>query len=308
MHEKTVLITGGYGFLGRATATRFKQNGYKVVGIGTGCCNSVTTQIYGFDHWVDSRVTMSSLMRLKDSFDVIVHCAGNGSVGYSIAEPFQDYKKSVECTMELLEYMRLNQKRAVLIYPSSAGVYGARDESPISETAFLNPISPYGFNKRIAEELCESYSKNFGLTVAIVRFFSIYGPGLTKQLLWDASIKLTSDTGYAEFWGTGNETRDWIHIDDACSLISILAESNNGYSVFNGASGNRVTVRSVLSQLKDHLGASADIIYNGIVRLGDPRFYHADISKATQLGWRCEVPLNIGLKQYATWFKTYDHT
>lgn len=307
MQEKTVLITGGLGFLGRATALCFKRKGYKVVGIGTGCCDLVTSQTYGFDHWLDSIVTMSGLMTLDYSFDVIVHCAGNGSVGYSITNPFEDYKKNVDSTVQLLEYMRLNQQGAVLIYPSSAGVYGAKDDTPIREVDSLNPISPYGFNKRVAEELCESYSKSFGLSITIVRFFSIYGPGLTKQLLWDASIKLTSAKNDAEFWGTGDETRDWIHVDDASRMILTLAEFKSPFCVFNGAGGKRLTVMHVLSQLKEHLGATATIVFNGIVRQGDPRFYHADISKITQLGWHCTVPLDTGLKQYALWYKAHMH-
>lgn len=300
---KTVLITGGYGFLGRATALMFKAQGFRVVGIGNGRWDYSESSSFGFDAWLDARVTMSGLLTLKESFDVIIHCAGNGSVGYSLSNPLQDFMKSVEGAAELLEYVRLKNPEALVIYPSSAGVYGAKDDAPINELDVLQPISPYGYHKKIVEELCESYSRTYGLKIAIIRFFSVYGPGLTKQLLWDASSKLVARTDHAIFWGTGDETRDWINIDDATALIRHISSDSEAYKVVNGACGIRITVREVLEILRIELGSSVKIKFNNTVRGGDPRFYHADVSKAHELGWRPRISLCEGVKRYAKWFK-----
>lgn len=305
--NKSVLVTGGFGFLGRAAAYRFKSLGYRVVGIGNGRWDSSDARLHGFDTWLDAGVSMASLLTLDEKFDVIVHCAGNGSVGYSLTNPLQDFKKTVDGTAELLEYVRLNNPSALIVYASSAGVYGAKNDYPIKESDPLTPLSPYGYNKKIVEELCESYSNVYGIRVAIVRFFSIYGAGLTKQLLWDACNKLAALHGEVVFWGTGEETRDWISIEDAIGLILKISVCTDRYMIINGASGVRVTVRTVLEMLRDVLGNDTNIVFNNTVKPGDPIFYHADITRAVQLGWAPAVSLQEGIKRYVAWFKEFKH-
>jgi UDP-glucose 4-epimerase len=305
MH-KTALVTGGFGFLGRAVAHKFKQRGWRVVGIGRGRWAPEEAMMRGFDEWLDAGVSLSSLMTLNEAFDLVVHCAGNGSVGYSLTNPLQDFYKTVQGTADLLEYLRLTKSEALLVYPSSAGVYGAKDDAPIKETDTLNPISPYGYHKKIVEDLLASYSRTFGTRVAIIRYFSIYGPGLTKQLLWDASTKLRNATdGPAVFWGTGEETRDWISSEDAASLVARVSRSDDRFVILNGASGQRVTVRQTLDLLKNALGATTEFVFNGAVRDGDPRFYHADVSRAKALGWVPAVPLQAGIRNYVKWLSAH---
>ncbi len=304
--QKTVLITGGYGFVGRGVANKFQQQGYRVVGIGRGRWGAGEAKIHGFDVWLDATVSLSSLMTLPERFDLVVHCAGNGSVGYSLANPLQDFYKTVQGTAELLEYLRVTGSEALLIYPSSAGVYGAKDDAPIKETDTPNPISPYGYHKRIAEELLKSYSRTYGTRVAVIRFFSIYGPGLTKQLLWDASGKLrAAKDGTAVFWGTGEETRDWISCEDAANLVVAVSNTAERFIVLNGASGQRVTVRQTLDLLKSALGVNSEIVFNGAVREGDPRFYHADVSQSLALGWKPSMPLQEGIQNYVQWLTVH---
>lgn len=305
--SKTILITGGFGFLGRAVARKFRQLGWRIVGLGRGRWAPEEAREHGFDVWLDASVSLDSLMTLGESFDVVVHCAGNGSVGFSLTNPLQDFQKTVQGTVDLLEYLRLTGSRALLVYPSSAGVYGAKDDAPIAEDAAPNPISPYGYHKRIAEELCESYARSYGIRVVLVRFFSIYGPGLTKQLLWDAGQKLRAGHGAsATFWGTGEETRDWISSDDAAELIVAATGSEVPFLVLNGACGERTTVRATLELLRGALAVDTEIVFNGTVRAGDPRFYHADISRARALGWRQSVPLDQGIGRYAQWLLAHD--
>ena len=301
--SNTVLVTGGHGFLGRAVARAFKRAGYRVVGIGRGRWAPEEAAAHGFDSWLDAGVTLSSLMTVGERFELVAHCAGNGSVGYSLANPLEDFYKTVQGTADLLEYLRLTGSEALLAYPSSAAVYGSRPDAPITETDELNPISPYGYHKKIVEELLRSYSHTYGLRVAIIRFFSIYGPGLTKQLLWEASGKFVSRTAApAVFWGTGEETRDWIGSEDAASLFLAVRAAREPYSIVNGASGNRTTVRQTLELLRRALRVEREIVFNDTVRAGDPRFYHADVSRAVALNWRPATPLAAGIEAYAAWF------
>ena len=307
MPHASALITGGLGFLGRSVARQLKSEGFQVHGIGHAPIDSPDPAALGFDHWLQAPVLKRHLETLSGTYELVVHCAGSGTVGYSLAHPDAAYRKTVESTVELLEWMRLRHDGMVLIYPSSAGVYGAKEDAPIHETAALNPIAPYGFHKRMAEEICECYARSFQLRVAVIRFFSIYGPGLTKQLLWDASRRLVSESEGVTFWGSGEETRDWIHVEDAARLISTLKGFAGTYDIYNGAVGDRVTIRQVLTSLSRFLGREQPLAFNGIVRVGDPMFYHADVNKTFNTGWRPAVTLEAGLQKYARWFLGCQH-
>jgi UDP-glucose 4-epimerase len=306
-NDRTILVTGGFGFLGRAVARKYKKLGCRVVGIGRGHWAPEEARARGFDVWLNAGVSLSSLMTLKEKFECIVHCAGNGSVGYSITNPLQDFNKTVQSTADLLEYVRLTGCEPLIVYPSSAGVYGAKPDAPIKETDELNPISPYGVHKRVAEELLAMYSRTYGVKVAIIRFFSIYGPGLTKQLLWDASVKLRSaqPPSPAVFWGTGEETRDWIFSEDAADLVVAASKAQVSFTVINGAGGIRTTVKETLSLLSEALNSDTTMSFNNQVRDGDPRFYHADVSKSAALGWVPKYSLPEGISRYVSWLSSY---
>ena len=188
--QQTILVTGGFGFLGHAVALKYKMLGYRVIGMGHSQWTSKQALSFGYDVWFEASVSLKNLKSLDDKIDLIVHCAGNSSVAQSISNPLEDFSQNVLATAELLEFLRITKSEAMLIYPSSASVYGVCEDSQINESVNLNPISPYGYHKKIIEQMLEMYSNIYSIKVAIVRFFSIYGPGLRKQLLWDASTKL----------------------------------------------------------------------------------------------------------------------
>ena len=305
MSNQRFLITGGLGFLGRAVAKRCKVLGHYLVGVGHGCLSPAQALEIGYDHWINADLSLSSLEELDGEFDCVVHCAGNSSVAYSLNHPFQDFFSSVQATAELLEFLHRTNSKARVVYPSTAGVYGAVPDDAIKETDPLSPISTYGYHKRIVEELLEMHSVLYGVQVSIIRFFSIYGESIKKQLLWDASNKLLSSDDEAVFWGTGEETRDWIHIDDAVELVLRMSRLSERFFVANGASGDRVTVREILMLLRNELNSPALITFNGEMKPGDPRFYHADVSMLDQLGFRPRVLLSSGISRYANWVKKH---
>ena len=303
----TVLITGGAGFLGQACARSFLAAGWRVIGIGHSRWTIEESCAAGFGRWVNASVSTKSLVGLQEKIDCVVHCAGSGSVGFSYQHPLGSFENTVGTTAKLLEYLRSHNPKALILYPSSAAVYGANDDKPLAETEAPNPVSPYGFYKLMVESLLAAYTKAFGQPTIAVRFFSIYGAGLRKQLLWDASRRILSGASPLTFWGTGDETRDWIHADDAARLMLFLAERppaaelDSKLKVINGASGIRVTVREVLKQLASALGSTIDIKFNGKTRTGDPQFYHADVGKLEEIGWKTMVDLQHGLTNYASW-------
>src|SRR5690606_30498045 len=190
---------------------------------------------FGLTFWHSADATLDALVTYANEPDVIIHCAGSGSVSFSMSHPYEDYMRTVSSTAAVLEYVRLYSPETSVIYPSSAAVYGQVEYLPIKEHDPMCPVSPYGVHKRMAEELCHSYATNFQISVAIVRLFSIYGEGLKKQLLWDACCK--AENKGSCFSGTGQELRDWLHVDDAAHLVHALVPyAATACPIFNGAS------------------------------------------------------------------------
>jgi UDP-glucose 4-epimerase len=302
---KRILVTGAHGFLGRHTAALFKEKGCSVVGLGHGHWGFQKPFDFGIDDWIEADVDQEGLSHVLGKIDCVIHCAGGSSVGQSVAHPLLEFQRTVNSTVHILEFIRQKHPEAMIIYPSSAAVYGNQPDVPISEISKLAPVSPYGFYKKIAEDLCESYARNFGISAVIIRFFSIYGVGLQKQLLWDACTKLCSGEKAAKFYGTGAETRDWLHVQDAVDLIYLLSKSSAGFEIFNGGSGNRMTVKEILCMLSHEIGLSVEILMGNENKQGDPRHYWADITRLQKLGWAPQHMLKAGLREYVEWFRSY---
>lgn len=300
---KSVLITGAHGFLGRYCAREFSNHGFRVIGLGYGSWVGESHENFGIQRWIEGTVNFDTLQSVGEPVDVIIHCAGSGSVGYSLNHPLQDFQRTVDTTLAVLEFMRLSAPAATLVYPSSAAVYGCRDAAPIHETDPLQPVSPYGVHKKIAEELCASYASNFGLRVSVIRFFSIYGTGLKKQLLWEACRRFArANSGDVEFFGTGSEMRDWLHVQDAATLIFTIGNASVAGLVVNGGCGTSVPVRDVLNMVAGEFGGRVGITFNGLVREGDPKHFYADTTRALGLGWVPRVTLRDGVSDYTAWF------
>ncbi|MEQ7800902.1 SDR family oxidoreductase [Pedobacter sp. ASV1-7] len=301
---KRVLITGAYGFLGRHTARKFKDSGCHVTGIGHGKWYLEEYTKWGIDTWLESTITFESLMNINERFDIIVHCGGSGSVAFSHSNPYEDFQKSVQSTLSLLEYIRLQAPKCKFIYPSSPAVQGNLQDLPIQENIISNPISPYGFNKKIAEELCLSYRNNYDLDIGIIRFFSIYGKGLQKQLIYDACKKIvTTNVDEIIFFGTGKETRDWINVEDAGALIVKFSDAFVGWDVVNGASGVRTEIQEILRLVAIQFDRPLKITFNGVTREGDPKYFWADMTHTLTYDWNPKVVLADGIAEYVEYFK-----
>lgn len=299
---KTAWVTGARGFIGRHVARQLARDGWRVIGLGHGAWVRDEWQTWGIDEWHSAEITLETLVTNAGGPEVIVHCAGSGSVGFSMMHPYQDFQRTVATTLAVLEYVRLYAPRTRVVYPSSAGVYGEVQKLPIAETDPLSPASPYGVHKRVAEDLCSSYARHFGIAVAVVRLFSVYGAGLRKQLLWDASQKIA--VGENRFFGTGNETRDWLHVEDAASLlIAAVDHASMQCPIANGGSGVGVTVREMLVELFAELKCVDVPVFSGVVRNGDPVGFVADISRACSWGWRPRMSWREGVRKYAEWFR-----
>ena len=301
------LITGARGFVGRHLARSLQNKGIRVCGLGHGIWTELEREEWGLDYWLNGDVTKRNLEIIQEAVgkpDVAFHLAGGSSVGPSMQAPEEDFRRSVLSASELLEWTRLSAPDASLVLASSAAVYGSGHTDAISESALLSPYSPYGAHKRMAEELFESYSNNFGLNVSVVRLFSVYGTELRKQLLWDVCCRLTNDATHLELGGSGHEMRDWFHISDAANLLQLVAaQEKDGVLIVNGGTGNAVTVRQVAEQLCAAWGEGTQLSFSGKGRAGDPQYLVADTERAAELGFVSNTKWEEGLKDYVAWFK-----
>lgn len=293
---KKILITGINGFIGSYCAKHFTSLGFEVFGIDV--------QGEG-ENFIQGEVSSENLKKLNQKFDIIIHLVGSGTVGMAQKAPENEYMKSVGSTHNILEYIKNYNQNAKLIYASSAAVYGDMYDKKIKEDDELNPISIYGKHKLEVEQLCKNYHNKFGLKINIIRFFSVYGQGLRKQLLWDFSNRFIQNKNAEKIdcFGTGNEMRDFVHISDAVQLIEILINTENTFGFYNCGSGEKTSVREVLENICREFGFNPILVFDNITQEGNPKNLLANISKAQNIGFIPNVNIKEGLKKYVKWFK-----
>lgn len=298
---KTVLITGVTGFIGRYIARQFFDAGWSVLGLGTRPQENAPNQ--SLSHYYQLVLPSNDLPRIIQQVQpqVCIHCIGRASVGLSITEPSSDFKTSVEVTFQILDALRVYAPICKTIYLSSAAVYGNPEFLPIVETHKTNPISPYGFHKLICEQLCQEFYEIYQLPIAIVRIFSAYGPGLRRQVIWDICHKSLTES-VLKLKGTGNESRDFIHVIDVAKAIHNIAEiSPCKADIYNLASGLETKIKKLPDFILSELERTIEVKFDKAVSTGDPLNWQANISKLEDLGFTPKVSLERGLKVYTQW-------
>jgi UDP-glucose 4-epimerase len=303
-----IWITGTRGFIGRHLAAWLSRCGHTVVGIGHGPWPPAEARAWGVQHWLNGGIHASNLQQLlrsSGSPDYIFHLAGGSSVGASIANPYEDFTRTVATTAELLEWMRLGARNTKLISVSSAAVYGAGHIGSIREEQALLPSSPYGYHKLMMENLCLSYAANYGMAIIVVRLFSVYGSYLKKQLLWDMCSSLACGTGQLVLGGTGEELRDWTEIRDVVRALEVvmgLAADPNTRAVFNVGSGEGTSVGTIAAMVLESWPARAKVVFNGKARPGNPCSLVADGWFLQENGFVWSVPVKSGVRDYVQWY------
>jgi UDP-glucose 4-epimerase len=304
----TVWITGANGFIGRHLARSLADTGHAVHGVGHGALDDAERHLLCLRMWLNGEIDAANLNALAAASGLpstIFHLAGGSSVGLSIAQPFEDFSRTVAGTARLLEWLRLSAPECRLIAASSAAVYGADHAGAISEDAPLTPMSPYGQHKLMMEQLCGSYAATFGLRSTVVRLFSVYGPHLRKQLLWDICSRLQKGEQNLVLGGTGAELRDWTDIRDVVRLFAGINghPQREAFEVINGGSGRGTSVADIAGLLVKNWGGKIYVRYSGSVRSGDPFSLLADDSRLRGLPFDWQVPVARGVGDYVKWFK-----
>src|ERR1700722_88177 len=300
-------VTGARGFIGRHLALHLRDQGLTVCGIGHGHLPIDVWVQAGLAKWSNSEITAEALAQLATEPgvpDLVFPLAGGSAVGASLDAPLEDFNRTANTTIRLLDWLRTHAPRSKLLVASSAAVYGDTAGALAEEARLPAPVSPYGYHKFMMEQLCHEYSHVFGLETAVLRMFSVYGEGLRKQLLWDCSVKLPAATDSIDLGGSGEELRDWIHVDDAVAMLRLAAQrASVECPVFNGGSGTAVRVRDIVTMLSSALRSTARVEFSGVRRAGDPAALVAGTRRIAAAGARCRVPLDVGVQRYAEWFR-----
>ncbi len=296
-----VLIIGSEGFIGSHLIDFFLLKGFEVIGVDLLEQSRLPISYYQLNHEHD---TLSVVLN-QHSFDYCINAAGNGDVNLSVSNPEQDFKSNTFFTFQILEGLRLYNANCKFLYISSAAVYGNPEKLPISETDSVKPISPYGWHKLLSENICKEYFELYNIQSAIVRPFSVYGPGLKKQIFWDVFNKSSNQDEHLELWGGGQEARDFVFIDDLVVAIDlILSQTHLNAEKFNIASGEMTLINDAVNLLLKNLDIKKTIVFNGQTHKGNPIQWKANISNLLNLGYKPSVKIEQGISNLAVWLKS----
>lgn len=304
-----ILITGSRGFLGGSVGRFSVRAGHEVLGIG----RSSQPEADWRGQYIQADVAHSDLSGIIREFapDVILHAAGTASVSASFHAPIDDLRAAILPWANTLDSVQRSGFKALVVFPSSAAVYGNPARLPVREDAPVAPISPYGFHKATCELLAREYATCFGFDIVICRFFSVFGTAQRRLLVWELYEQFVGPDSIVWLQGTGAESRDYLHIDDVTAAILELANNRlNGRRrgrclIVNVASGEEIAVLDVAQQIGALVAPEKEIRCRGMKRQGDPRHWRADISLLRSLvpSWQPR-PLSLTLPQcLAAWQK-----
>lgn len=292
-----ILVIGSNGFIGSSCVTYFSKNNNKVWGADIN-----GTSLNNF-FLLEKENTNFEAIFSNQTFDVCINASGSANVAFSFENPAIDFELNVLNVHKILVALRRYNPNCKFINFSSAAVYGNLKTLPVSEQSSTTPLSPYGFHKLQSEYLLTEYHNFFGLKTCSVRVFSAYGIGVKKQLFWDLYQKHLQNNKI-EIFGTGNESRDFIYIDDLVNVIDLIIENSRFEGdVINVASGIETTIKKAADLFYNYLDPNAKYSFSGKIKMGDPINWRADINIISKMGFISKYPIEEGLKKYVAWLK-----
>ncbi|WP_298262432.1 NAD(P)-dependent oxidoreductase [uncultured Lutibacter sp.] len=292
-----ILIIGSKGFIGSHCVDYFKSKNNDV---WQADINKSNDKNY---YQITSHNSDFSIIFKENKFDYCINASGSANVGFSFKNPSKDFELNVVNVQKILVAIRDFNNSCKFINFSSAAVYGNPQVLPITEDSPCKPFSPYGFHKLQSELLLKEYYKFFGLNTCSLRVFSAYGPRLKKQLFWDLYEKSKKNNN-VYLYGTGNETRDFIYIDDLLQIIDLVIQHAKFQgSTYNVANNIEITISNAAQIFINEFYPSKKLLFNGETKLGDPNNWLADISKLKAIGYKQNISIEQGLKKYVAWLR-----
>lgn len=312
-----VLVTGGAGFIGSHVAERLLEEGHAVwvfddlndfyePRIKQANLGDLQAKALPFTFIFGDLTDRTALDELFSSvrFDQVIHLAARAGVRPSLEQPALYQRVNVEGTVNLLEAARERGVKKVTI-ASSSSVYGVNSKVPFSESdPIVSAISPYAASKLACEALGHVYHHIYGLDIAMLRFFTVYGPRQRPDLAIHKFAKLIDAGRPIPVFGDGSTARDYTYVTDTVDGVIACTEREFGFDIFNLGESQTVTLARLIELLEQHLGKKA-IIDRQPIQPGDVPITYADIARAQErLGYRPTVKIEQGIPRFVEWFRS----
>jgi nucleoside-diphosphate-sugar epimerase len=301
-----VLVTGGAGFIGSNLAAELLKQGHTVRildNLSSGNRSNIPPESDRLNFVEGDVRDLKTVRDCVKGMDHVFHTAALVSVPESIRNPLEANEVNVAGTLNMLSASAdMGVKR--LILSSSCAVYGNRGHPPIREDNELGPESPYALTKKMCEEYCRMFQKTQGLDAVILRYFNVYGPRQGLDSAYAAAIPkfITAMLrgGQPVIYGDGEQTRDFVFVDDVVQANMLSMEAGPG--TYNIGSGSAVTVNTLVQTIARSIGAEAKPEHTG-ERAGDIKHSLSDISRARQhLGYAPKHSFEDGIRKTVDWF------
>lgn len=315
------LVTGAAGFIGMYTAKRLLDMGHDVVGLDN--LNSYynpalkdyrLAQLTPYPNFrfvkldLADRDGMANLFK-TEQFERVIHLAAQAGVRYSIEAPFDYIDSNLVGMTTILEGCRHNKVQH-LVYASSSSVYGMNDKIPFSETDNVDqPVSLYAATKKANELMAHAYSKLYSIPTTGLRFFTVYGPaGRPDMAPWLFTEAILNNQPIKVF-NHGRMQRDFTYIDDIVEGIvriqDVIPATEIPYTLFNIGNNQPIELSRFISAIESATGKQAEKISLGM-QPGDVERTYADTDRLeAAVGYKPQMDIETGMKNFVEWYKTY---
>jgi UDP-N-acetylglucosamine 4-epimerase len=317
--NKTILVSGGAGFIGSNLCEALLEKGNKVVcldNFATGKRENLTQLLKNPNFTLiegDIR-NLEDCMKATTGVDYVLHQAALGSVPRSIKDPITSNEVNVGGFLNMLVASKDNGVKR-FVYAASSSTYGDSEAMPKVEEVIGKPLSPYAITKYVNELYADIFSKTYGLETIGLRYFNVFGRKQDPNGAYAAVIpKFVSQLMAGEspvMNGDGNYSRDFTYIDNViqANLLSLVTTNEKAINtVYNVAYGDRNTLNDLMGYLKEYLSefdskiSQVEVIY-GPNRAGDIPHSHASVAKAKKyLKYNPQFSLQEGLKEAIGWY------
>ncbi|MDK0858279.1 GDP-mannose 4,6-dehydratase [Clostridium perfringens] len=321
---RNILVTGGAGFIGSHLCESLLKDGNKVLVIDNfndyydpnikrnnikeviETCNKNNIDLENFKIFEGDIRDVKFLGKVfSQKIDCVMHLAAMAGVRPSIENPILYYDVNIMGTLNLLEKCREKNIKE-FVFASSSSVYGNNKKVPFSEIDKVdNPISPYASTKKSGELLCHTYHHLFGINIACLRFFTVYGPRQRPDLAIHKFTKLIIEDNEIPFYGDGSTSRDYTYISDIISGIqSDINYVNNEekiFDIFNLGGDKTISLIEMVETIENSLDKKA-ILNKMPIQPGDVNRTCADISYSNKiLGYSPKIKFEDGIDSFISW-------
>lgn len=303
---RDVLVTGAAGFIGSAVAERLVALGDHVTTVDNLTTGSAKNIPAGCEVIIGDTFNPEVISQLVSRrFDAMIHLAGQSGGIPSFKDPVYDLHSNVSSTLMLLEVAR-QTGCSKFVYASSMAVYGDPTSIPVGENAPLVPKSFYGVGKMASEHYLRLYS-DYGIRCIALRLNNVYGPGQDLTNLSQGMVSIFLGQALVDHSihvrGDGNRFRDFVYIDDVveCFVLARKEMSNEGFSIYNVATGIATTVRELIQLIQGSLPFEVAVQYDGSTP-GDQFGIVSSIERITgELNWSPTIRIEDGIGNMVRW-------